>query len=296
MLGDNLKVHFAGADGDETFYAALQAAGVNYRLYSCYKYIVGKSIEDNFRLPNNHVIIEQCKTQKHVIQDSGLFTLMFGAGKGGEQSFDNLKNWQDKLVKFVVDNGLDCTCVEIDCQKILGVGAAWYFRERMKDILPNRQINVFHYEDGRAGLDKLIEFSDYIAVSVPELRIVKPRTYKKDVCALAKYIKTSKPEIDIHLLGCTEYGLLEENAFCTSADSTSWLSGVKYGFISDGHTHAHVSQFKREIYDKRFEIVCENLKRRNVELRPKTLDYVTNASISATICKERYEKMVGNQD
>ena len=70
------------------------------------------------------------------------------------------------------------TCVEIDCQKVLGVEDAWYFRERMRRRLKNPQINVFHFEDGRRGLDRLIDFSSYIALSIPELRIIKPKTFR----------------------------------------------------------------------------------------------------------------------
>lgn len=296
MLGENVKVHFAGSDGEEIFYAALQAAETKYRLFSCYKYIVGKNVDDDFTLPKDHVIRVQDKEQKHVIQDSGLFTLMFGAGKGQKQTLESLTEWQDKLIKFVIQNELNCTCVEIDCQKVLGVEEAWYFRRRMKELLPNRQINVFHYEDGMDGLNKLIDFSDYIAISVPEMRIVKPKTYKQDVCMLAKYIKTKKPNIDIHLLGCTEFKLLEKNKFCTSADSTSWLQGVKYGSISDGVTKAHISNFKRDLFEERQKRVKEILDSRNIELKKKTLEYSTNASICASICKKRYTKYAGSQE
>ena len=30
------------------------------------------------------------------------------------------------------------------------------------------------------GLDSLIDFSDYIALSIPELRIIKPKTFRED--------------------------------------------------------------------------------------------------------------------
>ena len=57
----------------------------------------------------------------------------------------------------------------------------------MKIELPdNRIINVFHIEDGMKGLDRLIEFSDYIAVSVPELRILGKKNH---TVKLAHYIK-----------------------------------------------------------------------------------------------------------
>lgn len=296
MFGDNIKIHFAGSDGEEKFYAALNAAQTHYRLYSCYKYIVNKKPDSDFRLSPNHVILDQCKTATHVIQDSGLFTLMFGAKKGEKQTISTLTEWQDKLMAFVMQNGITASCVEIDCQKVLGTEEAWYFRRRMKDMLPNKQINVFHFEDGIKGLDRLIEFSDYIAVSVPEWRIVKSKTHRQDIRYITHYIKNKKPEIDIHLLGCTDFKIIAENNFCSTADSTSWLQGVKYGSIDDGYEKAHIRDFRKELVDERKAIVKKLLEERGCEIPGKTLEYTTAASLSASICKDRYAKACGSQD
>ncbi len=297
MFDSNIKIHFAGSDGEETFFAALSAAQTKYRLYSCYKYINKKSVDADFTLPANHVIRVQDRTNRHVIQDSGLFTLMFGAGKGQPQTRKTLTMWQDKLMAFVEHNHLSATCVEIDCQKILSVEDAWFFRERMRRMMPHqRQINVFHFEDGQKGLDRLIEFSDYIAIGVPELRIVKPKTFREDTKYLAHYIKNRKPSIDIHLLGCTDFRMIAENCFCTSADSTSWLSGVKFGHFNDGVRSGHINEFRRDLFAARQKEVRAILRQRNVSLNQKTLDYCTNASLCASICKQRYERAVGPQD
>lgn len=296
FLGDNVKIHFAGSDGEEIFHAALKAANIKYRLYSCFGFIDKKTIDDDFTLPEESIIKVQDREMKHVIQDSGLFTLMFGAGKNRKVDHDYLVQWQDKLIKFVLQNRLKCTCVEIDCQKLLGVEEAWWFRKRMRDKLPNRQINVFHYEDGKEGFDRLIDFSDYIAISVPELRIVKPGTYKKDAVNLARYAKRRKPQIDIHMLGCTEYSMLKDISFCTTADSTSWLSGVKYGYFNDGRKKGHINTFKKEIVMQRENEVYEILRERGIELKPKTLRYSTSASLCATIAKQRYAELAGDQD
>lgn len=256
LFDNNIKVHFAGSDGGEIFYAALLAAQTKYRLFSY-----------DFRLPADHVIRVQDTVNRHVIQDSGLFTLMFGAGKGQMQTLESLTEWQDKLIAFVQQNNLRCTCVELDCQKVLGVREAWYFRERMKKLLDNPQINVFHFEDGMRGLDSMIDFSDYIALSIPELRIIKPKTFREDTRYLTHYIKNRKPEIDIHLLGCTDVKMIAQNSFCTSADSTSWLSGVRT--ITEG---------------------------RGLELTDKTLLYGARASLCATICKQKYTRAAGSQE
>lgn len=296
FLGQNIKIHFAGSDGEEIFHAALAAADIKYRLYSCFSFIDKKSPADDFTLPENSIIKVQDRQMRHVIQDSGLFTLMFGAGKGRKVNHDYLVEWQDKLIKFVTQNHLKCTCVEIDCQKLLGVNEAWWFRERMREKLPNRQINVFHYEDGEMGLDRLIEFSDYIAFSVPELRILKPKTYKRDAIKLARYAKKRKPSIDIHMLGCTEYSMLPDISFCTTADSTSWLSGVKYGYFHDGIEKAHINTFRKEIVDAREREVLRIIRERGIKLAPKTLRNATSASLCATIAKKRYSLLVGGQE
>ena len=296
MTGSNIKVHFAGSDGQENFHAALLAAQTHYRLYSCFKYIVNKTPDADFRLPASHVIRIEDQSNRHVIQDSGLFTLMFGARKGQTQTRETLTQWQDKLIAFVQQNGITATCVEIDCQKVLGVEDAWYFRERMRRLLKNRQINVFHFEDGKKGLDRLIEFSDYIALSIPELRIIKPKTFREDTRYLARYIKNRKPEIDIHLLGCTDIKMIAQNRFCTSADSTTWLAGVRFGYMDDGIQKAHVRYFRRDIYEERSRQVRENLRSRGVALTARGMEHVVNASICATICKQKYERAAGPQD
>lgn len=90
LFDNNIKVHFAGSDGGEIFYAALLAAQTKYRLFSCYKYILKSRPDDDFRLPADHVIRVQDTVNRHVIQDSGLFTLMFGAGKGQTQTLESL--------------------------------------------------------------------------------------------------------------------------------------------------------------------------------------------------------------
>ena len=297
MLGTNLKVHFAGSDNSMPHMLACDITGVNYNLFTCYPFISNKKPTDDFRPAEGTIFIPKLIQQKrkHVIMDSGLFTLMFGAGKGVKQTRQSLEIWQDKTAKFVAQNNLKCTCVEIDCQKILGVEEAWYFRERMKKVMPNnRHINVFHLEDGQKGLDRLIEYSDYMAISVPEFRIHKGKTYKEDVHRIACYIKNKKPDIDIHLLGCTEKGMLKQNSFCTTADSTSWLSGNRYGRLGGGGYH--VNQVKTSVRNHYNEIVISEFKKYGLEPKMTTVKYTVDAVLSAKLCKKMYEKMCGNQD
>lgn len=230
----NIKVHFAGSENIPQFYG-LEEVGVNYALYSVFAFlertvlkskkapIMPAHLKDNPQGVPNYINSKM----RHTIQDSGLFTLMFGSHKGKKDS-KLMDAWYNALVEFTLKNDSSITCVEVDCQKVLGVEKAWEYRERLRHDIPNRVINVFHKEDGQKGLDRLIEFSDYIAISVPELRFMGQKGY---VVKLANYIKNKKPSIDIHLLGCTEIALLKQLTFCTSSDSTTYLGGKRYGYL-----------------------------------------------------------------
>lgn len=301
MFGSNIKVHFAGSDNSIPHLVSANLAGVNYSLFTCYPFIKGKKVEDDFTYGPEDLFVPRIiqPLRKHIIMDSGLFTLMFGAEKGTKQTIESLTEWQDKTAKFVRQNNLDCTLVEIDCQKVLGVEQAWYFRERMREVMPNnRHINVFHLEDGMKGLDRLIEFSDYLAISVPELRLHNPKTYKRDALQLTTYIKKAKPSIDIHLLGCTERGMLHDNRFCTSADSTSWLSANRYG--NSGYKRFHTNDIKRSERERITPYIMQEYDKLRKfgasEPTDKRVKYMQDAYFSAMFCKRMYEKAAGPQD
>ena len=291
-LPANIKVHFAG-DENMPQYVGIRELGVRYGLYTSFPFVERKVFgKGEFPImplkwmqnPAKEIPKHICDTMRHVIQDSGLFTLMFGA-RAGERNEELVNKWYDALVEFTLEHGQPVTCVEVDCQKILGVEKAWEFRERMKRDLPNnRIINVFHLEDGQKGLDRLIEFSEYIAISVPELRVTGKKNY---VYTLAKYIKRKKPDIDIHLLGCTELEMMHNCSFCTSCDSTTWTIGKRYGFVE----RRHVSAIKKEAV---IELVGEE--------KYKNINQYNNEQNTNFLClsieslKRKYQKAAGNQD
>lgn len=291
-LGNNIKVHFAGSEEHgHSVIDSLCLAGVKYRLFSVFSYINGKRPGDDFR-DTTGAAKRTDREFNHVILDSGLFTLMFGAGKGKRQTVETLTEWQDKTFQFIQQNGLNCTLVEIDCQKVLGVEYAWHFRRRAREMLGNKQINVFHWEDGKDGLDRLIDFSEYIAISVPEIRILHPKTFRQDVHRLAKYIKIKKPKIDIHLLGCTDKKMLFDNRFCTSADSSSWTGVYRYATI-DGRSAYNI---KPEVYNQYEARYMKFLGDKWFSLSPKAKRRLTWELFSAEYNKRIYEKYAGDQN
>ena len=66
--------------------------------------------------------------------------------------------------------------------------------------------------------------------------------------------------------------------------------------LSDADEKAHIRHFKREIFERRQAEVKAVIDSRGIPLRAKTLDYCTNASICATICKRKYERAAGPQE
>lgn len=228
----NIKVHFAGCEEILRGSVILKAADYKYSLFTAFPFICDelgiKHGFPNYGFTYKDVISLNQNNSYHSIQDSGLFSLMFGKFSG-VKNIDTLNKWFDKLTEITLINEFKGTVVEVDCQKLFGVEKAWEFRYKMKEILKhNRIINVFHKEDGQKGLDRLIEFSDYIAISIPELRAIRKKNFAENI---AHYIKNKKPSIDIHLLGCTENKLLKELNFCSSSDSTSWVSINRFGWF-----------------------------------------------------------------
>lgn len=296
---ENIKVHFAGLENQDFAQVLHECGGINYSLFTVFPFIANevgiKPLKMTTCTIQSPIYLQ--KASRHTIMDSGLFTLMFGA-HAGQRDYKFIDKWYNLIVEFVLKNQYNKTVVEVDCQKILGVEKAWEFREQMKIDLPNnRQINVFHKEDGQKGLDRMIEFSDYIAISVPELRALGQKNY---TTKLAYYIKNKKPSIDIHLLGCTESKLLKELNFCSSSDSTSWQQVNRYGVLiyNDG-----VKQYKtknslinNDALNIRYKKDISRILIKWMEVTEKRLDYYSKYALAAELLKKQYSIYAGSQD
>lgn len=298
----NIKVHFAGMENEDFARILHYIGGVKYSLFSAFYFLapeVGINPK-NFKTctRNSPKFLEQ--VSNHVIMDSGLFTLMFGSHSGRrDEAFIN--KWYELLIQFVRDIGFEGTVVEIDCQKVLGVEKAWEFRKQMKKDLPNnRIINVFHFEDGWEGLDQLIEFSDYLAISVPELKAMKREKYTENI---AKYIRKNSPGTDIHLLGCSSKHLLNRCNFATSADSTNWQQINRYGELTYNDwnisyrikTNALPFEKKKQRYGERIKQILLNFEKED-DITEKKYDYYSNYALAGELLKKQYTQVAGNQD
>jgi len=295
----NIKVHFAGLENIDFAKILHEVSQIKYSLFTVFPYIAGCLNIKPLKMKTCTIESPRylCSKSCHTIMDSGLFTLMFGA-HAGKRDAKQIDIWYNALVEFVLNNKLTSTCVEVDCQKILGVESAWKYRNKMRDDLKNnRQINVFHIDDGNKGLDQLIEFSDYIAISVPKLRAIKKKNYTEKI---ANYIKNKKPNINIHLLGCTENTILKNLYFCTSADSTSWISVNKYGFLKYNNGSKTYNINKRNIdikaFNENYPTIVTNIISEWHEITKSKVEYYTRIAIAGTLLKNQYTIYGGNQD
>lgn len=215
-----MKVHFADSHNAFESTDIFLKVNVNYMLQTYFA--IHKK---NYKIKTSY---EQINKMKHVIIDSGLFTMMFGADQGKKLDHNFFKGWMDHYIDYINRTPFkNASFVELDVQKKTGPEHAWELRREFKRrINKGTAINVYHLEDENP--DKLIKFADYIAVSIPELRIALPR---KEMLSVIRYISskaTSKGK-RVHLLGCTEKKLMKEFSYCYSCDSTSWASGARYG-------------------------------------------------------------------
>lgn len=278
-LPDNMKVHFAGLESYQDF-RCVEVMGVQYGLYSAYNAVYsrlfGKKKSEDSIIPSEYM----CGSMRHVIQDSGLFSMLYGSSQHLANEH-NVYRWYDSLVEYTLGLDEKVTCIECDCQNFLGIDKCWDLRYRMReDLKDNRIIYVFHRNDGLKELDRLCEFADYIGIPNMDFH-----DYMYQICV---YIKSKNPEIDIHLLGCTHPELLKRCSFASSCDSTTWFRSRRYGdllgyHISDLDTQKVIDFFGKDIW---------NAMSGNTEN-----ETVRNAMcVSIEHYKRLYQKNVGNQD
>ena len=231
----NLKVHFAGAEVSGIL-GCLREGGANYVLGSVFPFIIKQYEKENKEYPHLEVvdILNQFKGK---ILDSGIYSLVYGSQQK-DFTEETWWKWQETYIDFVKTSGFKGNVIEVDAQKLIGADKTWTMRESMVQSLPDHQIiNVWHKQDGKKGLDRMIEYSDYMAISMIEIRKLYGHDYSDFSKKLTGYIMNKKPSIKIHLLACTEFELLSDLDYCTSADSTAWLALNKYGtgkYIKDG--------------------------------------------------------------
>jgi hypothetical protein len=219
-----MRVHLASAENPE-WSGLLHDLKYPFRLASYY--YVAK--DESARLP---YMMECAADGSEWILDSGLYTLMFGADKGKLKTFDQYRDYALRYREDVERWGWKHPIVECDVQRVLGMEECQRIRDEVFEDYIGEVIYVWHTPEGIEGLRKLAREKSYIAISVPELRVIYktpsaggPRVKRAITELLAIIREEGNPKV--HLLGCTESDLLRLPAY--SADSTSWYSSGRFG-------------------------------------------------------------------
>lgn len=224
-----MRIFLAGADNSHhTTAGAVSGAGCF--LTSYYHSIYGKI--------NSSEVRRMAQLYHHLtnrgadwIMDSGLFTMMFGSGKGKTYAKSDLLKYTDRYIGDMETIGFRHTIVEMDVHKVLGMSEVAEFRAKFESRWGiERTMFVFHLEETIDGLRSMARRYPYIALSIPELRLNRHRIGGNLRSAIQRLVGTAleeNPNVKIHLLGCTQPSLMELEGVW-SADSSSWLQGNSF--------------------------------------------------------------------
>jgi hypothetical protein len=154
--------------------------------------------------------------------DSGAFTYMNRKNK-------NI-NWQEYVIKyatFIRENNIKYF-FELDIDNIVGIKEVERLRDLLEKISGKKCIPVWHKSRGLEYWNKICKDYDYIAIGGIVTNEIKSTEY--DIfLPLLKIAKENNTKV--HALGFTRLGLLSKYKFY-SVDSTSWLSGNRFGKIA----------------------------------------------------------------
>ena len=230
-----MKIYLAGCEMLPCLIACAAAGTVNTVLASYYSFYNPKKgtykIRTGIEFDYTKFVDIVNGLKLGTILDSGLFSLLFGAGKDLDINDKTLEAYAETYLQFVEESKHPGYIVECDGQMILGVEKIWEFRKQFFEKWKgNEVIYVWHVTDGEKNLDKMVERYNYIAVSVPECRIVA-KTMKVSLRALVTKaldrIYSKRDDIKVHLLGNTQPRLMEFIRV-ESCDSTSWAYPAWY--------------------------------------------------------------------
>ena len=230
-VDSKMRIHFADARVVSRTKLLTLMAAHPYRLASYY-YL------KNMRDPTS-TLKALVDRPEHLIVDSGLYSLMFGSEQGSIPS--TYEAYRDYTLRYIEDMQKwcpDCFIVEADTHRLLGMDATHRLREEFKP-LGSKVMYVWHQPEGLDGLEVLAREKDYIGIGLPELRMISNggtstvqqsgivNRMARDLLRRVHAACGDSPP-RIHLLGCTVKDLME-TSLAWSCDSTSWLSGIRYG-------------------------------------------------------------------
>lgn len=165
---------------------------------------------------------------KMFLLDSGAFTFM--SKVNGVVDWDNyIETYADFINKYDVKYFF-----ELDIDVIVGIKEVERLRNKLESLTNKKCIPVWHKSRGLDYWKKMCKEYDYIAIGGIVTQEIK-RTEYDVFYPLLKIAKENNTKV--HGLGFTNLKGLEKYKFY-SVDSTSWLSGNRFGAVYwfDGNT------------------------------------------------------------
>ena len=187
---------------------------------------------DFYRLESFFYITEKDKTLIHkykdFLLDSGAFTFM-------NNSKGNI-NWDEYIEKYA--NFINQYNVkyffELDIDSIVGIKEVERLRYKLEKLTNKQSIPVWHKSRGKDYWLRMVKDYDYVSIGGIVTKEIKPSEYHFFPWFLNE---AKKQDCKVHALGFTSLKGLERYSFY-SVDSTTWLSGGRFGEIHsfDGRT------------------------------------------------------------
>lgn len=190
-------------------------------------------LKDLYILESYHYIIKQewmfplIKEFKGFLLDSGAFTFM---NKANDKHFD----WHKYALnygEFVRTHNIE-HYFELDIDVIIGIKEVERLRGVLEQAAGKKCIPVWHKSRGLEYWRQMCKEYDYVAIG----GIVTKEIERKDYPVFSYLLKIAKEsDCRVHGLGFTNIKGMNKYPFY-SVDSTSWLSGNKFGavYLFDG--------------------------------------------------------------
>jgi len=152
----------------------------------------------------------------------------FSAFSGKNNNFD-WDGYVRKYADFVYKNNIRLF-FELDIDIVVGIDKVEYYREYLKDRTGRNPIPVWHSNRGKDYFVKMCEDYPYVAIGTT-LATDEGRKIRKNPMILKWFIDQAHTAGSrIHGLGFTNTTYLKYLRF-DSVDSTTWLSGARFGQI-----------------------------------------------------------------
>ena len=184
---------------------------------------IEKNFFDFYRLESFYYIskkeMEVIHKYENFMLDSGAFTFMSNA-KGNI----NWDEYIEKYANFINQYNVE-SFFELDIDPIVGIKEVERLRHKLEKQTNKQCIPVWHKSRGKDYWLRMVKDYDYVAIGGIVTREIKPSEYKYFTWLLNE---AKKQGCKVHALGFTNLEGLTKYPFY-SVDSTSWLTGNRFG-------------------------------------------------------------------